>query len=79
LKLIPDKTSLYETVLISVNDYLVFKFLDKKISFNKMMTLINKFSNIKEFKKYKKITPKNVNDIYRLRDYVSLKLNALGI
>ena len=43
------------------------------------MNLIIKFSNLKEFQKFKKIKPKNVEDIYRLRDYVSLKINSLGI
>ena len=41
--------------------------------------LINKFSNLKEFQKYKKIKPKNIDDIYQLRDYVSLKLSKLSI
>ena len=34
---------------------------------------------INEFLKYRKILPKKVTDIYRLRDYVSLKLSTLGI
>ena len=41
--------------------------------------MIQKFSNLKEFQKFKKIRPKNIEDIYRLRDYVSLKMNSLGI
>ena len=44
-----------------------------------MIFLINKFVNLKNFKKFKKIKPKNVEDIYRLRDYVSSKMNSLGI
>ena len=43
------------------------------------MKLIEKFSKLSEFQKYKKIKPKNVEDIYRLRDYVSLKIVSLGI
>ncbi len=35
--------------------------------------------NYKKFQKYKKIKPKNVKDIYRLRDYVSSKMDSLGI
>ena len=79
LKILPNSSSLFETILISVNDYLVYKFLDKKISYNKLIRLILKISNLKEFQKYKKIKPKNVRDIYNLRDYVHLKLSALGI
>ena len=73
------KYSLFETVLITVNDYFVYKFLKKEISFEKMIILINKFVNFKSFVKYKKIKPKNVQDIYRLRDYVSSKIDSLGI
>tara|TARA_A100000164_G_scaffold378398_1_gene419894 strand:+ start:3532 stop:4698 length:1167 start_codon:yes stop_codon:yes gene_type:complete len=79
LKKLPSNTSLFETVLITVNDYLVYKFLDNKISFQKLITLIAKISNLREFQKFKKIKPKNVEDIYRLRDYVSLKMDSLGI
>ena len=76
---LPTHSSLYETVLITVNDYLVFKFLDKKINFQKLINLINRISNFKEFQKFKKIKPKSIDDIYELRDYVSLKLDSLGI
>ena len=79
LKKLPNHSSLFETVLITINDYLVFKFLDKKINFQKLIDLINRISNFKEFQKYKKIRPKSVDDIYQLRDYVSLKLDNLGI
>ncbi len=72
-------TSLFETILITVNDYFVLRFLKKDISFEKMIFLINKFVNLKKFQKYKKIKPKNVKDIYRLRDYVSSKMDSLGI
>ena len=79
LKKLPNNPSLYETVLITINDYLVYKFLDKKINFQKLTKLIYKISNLKEFQKYKKIQPKNIKDIYNLRDYVRLKLHTLGI
>mgnify|MGYP005991425045 FL=1 len=79
LKKMPKQTSLFETILITVNDYLVYKFLDEKITFQNLTKLIYKISNMREFNKYKKIKPKSVDDIYRLRDYVSLKLSTLGI
>ncbi len=79
LNKLPNYTSLYETVLITINDYFVFKFLNNRINFPKLINLIIKISNLKEFQKYKKIRPKNVKDIYCLRDYVSLKLEKLGI
>ncbi len=79
LNKLPKDPSLFETVLITVNDYLVYKFLEKKINFQKLIKLIHKISNLKEFQKFKKIQPKNLKDIYNLRDYVHLKLDALGI
>ena len=79
LRHLPNYSSLFETVLITVNDYLVFKFLNKQINYKKLITLIDKIVNFKEFVKYKKIKPKNVDDIYRLRGYVSSKMDSLGI
>ena len=79
IKKLPNNPSLFETVLITINDYLVYKFLEKKINFQKLIKLIHKISNLKEFQKFKKIKPKNLKDIYNLRDYVHLKLETLGI
>ena len=79
LNKLPKNSSLFETILITINDYLVYKFLDKKINFQELTKLINKISNLKEFQKFKKIKPRNIKQIYNLRDYVHLKLKALGI
>ena len=79
LNKLPKSSSLLETVLITVNDYLVYKFLDKKINFQKLNKLIHKISNLKEFQKFKKIKPKSVDQINNLRNYVHLKIESLGI
>ncbi|WP_075522289.1 1-deoxy-D-xylulose 5-phosphate reductoisomerase [Candidatus Pelagibacter communis] len=71
--------SLYETVLITVNDFFVLKFLSDKIKYNEMIKMIYKYSNYHEFLKFRKIKPKNVEDIYKLRNYVSLKLQTLSV
>ena len=76
---LPKEISLFETILITVNDYFVNKFLEIKISYKKLTLIIIKILNMKEFQKYKKIKPKNIEDIYRLRDYVSLKMDSLSI
>ena len=76
---LPKYSSLFETVLITVNDYLVYKLLDKKINFFELSKLILKITNYKEFQKFKKIKPRNIKQIYNLRDYVHLKLDTLGI
>jgi len=79
LSKLPNQSSLFETVLVTVNDYLVYKFLEKKINFQQLNKLIYKISNHKEFQKFKKIRPKNLKEIYNLRDYVHLKIKSLGI
>ena len=76
---LPNHPSLFETILITVNDYLVYKFLDKKMNFKKLIYLIIKIIKLKEFQKYKKIRPKNIDDIYHLRGHVGSKLDSLGI
>ena len=55
------------------------KFLENRITFSKLLKLIGKISCLNEFTKYKKMKPKSIEDIYKLRDYVSLKLSKLGI
>tara|TARA_B100001057_G_scaffold3533_1_gene3178 strand:+ start:3101 stop:4264 length:1164 start_codon:yes stop_codon:yes gene_type:complete len=79
LNKLPQNSSLFETVIITVNDYLVYKFLNKKINFQKLTKLIYKISNLRDFQKFKKIKPKSVDQIYKLRNYVHLKVESLGI
>ena len=74
-----ENNSLYETIVVTVNDFFVLKYLNNEIKYQEMIKLIYKYSNYKEFLKYRKILPKKVTDIYRIRDYVSLKLSSLGI
>lgn len=79
LDLLPKKNSLYETALVTINDFFVEKYLQKKINFNLLIASIIRFSKNKDFLDYRKLTPKNVNDIYKTRDYVSFKLSKLRI
>ena len=74
LKYLPLKNSLYETVIVSANDTLVELFLKKKIKFIEIQKNLFKLLKSKEFLKYKKIYPKNTNDIIKLNKYVRLKL-----
>ena len=69
-----DKNSLYETVLISANDTLVNMFLNKKIKFSEISDFLIKFIKNKEFKKYKRKSPKSVSEILELNSYVRLKI-----
>ena len=78
-KYLENKNSLYETVLVTVNDELVNKFLNKKIKYNDISKILLKFMKMKEFTKFKKIQPKNISQIIKLNKYVRLKINSQGI
>ena len=79
LKKLPNKSSLFETIIVSANDTLVNLFLSKKIKFTDIQKKLFKIINYKEFSKYKKISPKNVKDILYLNDYVRLKINEKSV
>ena len=79
MKYIPNDISLFETVLVSSNDELVSLFLKKKIKFNDISKKLIAFLNLKEFIKYKKIKPKNINEILDLNKYVRLKIRSLSV
>ncbi len=74
LNFLPKKSSLFETVLVSANDTLVELFLNKKIKFIELQKILFNFIKMKEFNKYKKIAPENVQNIIKLNQYVRLKL-----
>jgi len=76
---LPNKDSLFETVIVSSNDALVKMFLAKRIKFLDISNILLRIVENKEFLKYKQIIPKNVDDIKKLSDYVSLKINSLSI
>jgi 1-deoxy-D-xylulose-5-phosphate reductoisomerase len=79
LNLIPNKISLFETILVSANDELVNMYLNKKIKFSEIYSILLKVINLKEFAKYKKKSPQNINEITNLNSYVRLKTKALCI
>ena len=79
LKYIPNKISLFETVLVSANDELVRLYLNKKIKYKDIIKLLIKIKKIKEFKKLNKIKPKNISQIINLDKYVRLKINSKSV
>ena len=74
LKKIPERNSLFETVIVSANDTLVDLFLKKKIHFIDIQKKLFNIIKNKEFIKYKKIYPSKVDDIINLNKYVRLKI-----
>ena len=76
LNLIPDKISLYETVIVSANDELVKMYLKGNIKYNEIPLKLLNFVKNKKFTKFKKKIPKNISEIINLDNYVRLKLNS---
>ena len=74
---LPKKDSLFETVLVSANDYLVNLFLDKKITYTDICNLLIKITNMKKFNKYKKITPFSISDIITTNHFTINEIKKL--
>ena len=70
----PKKPSLFETILVTINDFLVELFLKNKIQFTDIHKLLIKMINLKEFNKYKSLKVQNLREIINLNNYVRLKL-----
>ena len=79
LTIIPDKNSLFETVVVSANDELVSLFLKKKITYSEFQRKLLSIINLVEFKAYKNKKPINIKEISRLNNYVRLKIRELCI
>ena len=74
-----NKDSLFETIIVSSNDSLVNKFLRKEIMFTDISKKLLKIINLNEFKKFNRIRPKSVEQIEKLANYVSLKINTTSV
>tara|TARA_B100001250_G_scaffold412916_1_gene445436 strand:+ start:650 stop:1819 length:1170 start_codon:yes stop_codon:yes gene_type:complete len=68
LSIIPSEDSLFETILISVNDELVNLFLKKQIEYQKISFYLIKIINFKIFKKYCNVKPVSIKQIFKARD-----------
>ncbi len=79
IKNLPEKNSLFETILVTANDEYVKLFLKNKIKFTDISKKLFSLIKIKEFHKYRSISPKNINDIIKLNNYVRMKINSKGI
>ena len=79
LKKLVEKDSLFETVIVSANDKLVDLFLNNKIKFIDISIILLKICSLAEFDRFTRITPKNIDEINDLADYVSLKIDSLGV
>ena len=77
LKMLPENTSLFETILVSINDKFVELFLRNEIKFTDISKKMNKMLNLYSFKKYKKIKPKNIEEIIRMNTKIKNNIGYL--
>jgi len=73
------KNSLFDTVLVSINDELVSLFLKNKIKFLDISSKICHLINLSFFSKYKLQKPKNLAQIEKLNGFVRLKTRTLSV
>ena len=78
LKNIKLSESYFEIILVAINDFLVRKFLENKISYLNMQKYLLKLININFFKKFYKLKPNNINDIKSMIDIVNNYLNNIN-
>jgi 1-deoxy-D-xylulose-5-phosphate reductoisomerase len=76
LKEMPDKDTLFDTILVVANDQFVSFFIKKEIKFTDIAKKLKEFINRSEIKKYKNISPNNINDIINLSNYIKQKINS---
>ena len=76
---IPDNESLFETLLVTINDELVDLFLTKQVSFQNISKNLIKFLNLNVFVKYKRQKLNNLAQIVKLNKFVRLKTKTLSI
>ena len=63
INLIPENTSYFETILITLNDSLVYKYLEGKINYISIQKNLLNIIKKPYFSKYYKLKPKNIYDI----------------
>ena len=75
---LPEKSSLFETVIVSINDKLVKLFLNNRIKFTDISKKMNSMLELKEFKKYKNFKVNKIDDIMNLDKRVKIKLEDIA-
>ena len=73
---LPKNSSLFETILVSINDKLVELFLANKIKFTDISKKMHNILDLKELKKYKMIKPRKINDIIFLDNKIRNKIET---
>jgi len=76
---LPNNDTLFDTILVSLNDELVKMFLERKIKYRDISLLFLKLIKSKDLIKYKNISTYNISDITNLDKYVRIKVRSLVV
>ena len=79
LKNLKNEDTLFETLLVSINDELVDQFLKNKISFDNISIMLRKIIKYKIFAKYRSKKVNNLAQIEKLNEFVRLKTKSLSV
>ncbi len=79
LNFVPKNDTLFETLLVSVNDELVDLFLKNKISFDEISTKLKQIISHKDFSKFRQKKLNNLAQIEKLNEFVRLKTKSLSV
>ena len=74
---LPEKSSLFETILVSINDKLVELFLDNKIKYTDISKKMHSILRLRNLKKYKMINVKNINEIIKINRETKSKVEQI--
>ena len=74
---LPEKSSLFETILVSINDKLVELFLDNKIKYTDISKKMHNMLRLKNLKRYKMIKVKNINEIIKVNREIKSKVEQI--
>ena len=78
LSLLPEKNTYFETILITLNDNLVDKYLNGKINYISITRNLLRLIKSPYFLKYYKLKPKNIYDIKKMikitKNYLDIKI-----
>jgi len=75
---LPEKSSLFETILVSINDKLVELFLDNRIKYTDISKKMHNMLRLNSFKKYKIRKVMNIKEIISLNNLIKNRVSLIS-
>jgi len=74
LNVLPEKSSLFETILVSINDKLVELFLDNRIKYTDISKKMHNMLRLNDLKRFKMRKVTNTNEIFKINNQIKKKV-----